>query len=85
MGAGVADLKQIELLGALRSYFARVAAWLQAGKYVGRSFSWATITRQRLKVTDCMLRGQVVRRRGVSHIPERLVGESVTALAKLRG
>jgi SRSO17 transposase len=35
IGAGLAGRKRIELLGALRSCFARAEAWLQAGKYVG--------------------------------------------------
>jgi SRSO17 transposase len=35
IGAGLAGRKRAELLGRLRSCFARPEAWLQAGKYVG--------------------------------------------------
>ena len=35
IGAGLAGRKHAELLGRLRSCFARPEAWLQAGKYVG--------------------------------------------------
>ena len=34
IGAGLADRKRIELLGALRWCFVRTGPWLQAGKYV---------------------------------------------------
>jgi hypothetical protein len=34
IGSGLADRKRVELLGALRSCFARTGPWLQAGKYV---------------------------------------------------
>ena len=35
IGAGLAGRKRAELLGRLRSYFARPEPWLQAGKYIG--------------------------------------------------
>ena len=35
IGAGLAGRKRVELLGRLRSYFARPEPWLQAGKYIG--------------------------------------------------
>ena len=39
IGAGLADRKRAELLGLLRSCFARTEPWLQAGKYLGAVMS----------------------------------------------